>query len=121
MKARNWNLIKRIHWDFEPTSLLGMLGDEEDPEVWKSDIIYRCLSKRFEGENMKLKEKLAEKYAETETYCDARFTAKKAFIAGFDQAKKLLRAMEPYKQRRWFEIPMYELDMLGEDESDPKV
>jgi hypothetical protein len=40
----------------------------------------------------------------------------RAFEDGFRRAKTLLRAKEPMKTRTWFEIPMCELEQLGEEE-----
>lgn len=74
---------------------------------------------------MKLKEKLAKEYVVNSKgydtyyendYCQNNYTdMREAFLAGFEAAKRSLRAMESSK-RTWFEIPMSYLDNLGEQD-----
>lgn len=42
---------------------------------------------------MKLKEKLAKTFAETETYTNAWFTAENAYLAGFDKARDMAASL----------------------------
>lgn len=75
---------------------------------------------------MKVLEKLAKEWAEknsspgiegrTDMYEILISIQEQSYIAGFNSAKKLLRDKEPCKDRSWFEIPMRELDNLGENE-----
>jgi hypothetical protein len=73
---------------------------------------------------LKLKERLAKEYTQLNHFGALplhRRNVGKAYIAGFDQAKKLLRALEPFQGRSWFEIPMKELDDLGEEDGEEKT